>query len=98
MFDQLNEQYFAGSLPPITIKVTRADGYFGKFAHPKNPSGAACTIYISGCINRTLDDFRDSLLHEMVHYDLYVKGVTEQDDHGPIFMEHAARVGLRNWD
>lgn len=95
MWEELNREYFTGELQPIVICITRGKKYWGKFLHPRGPSGASPCIFLSGVLNKSPEEWRDSLLHEMCHQYLYEKGITEQDDHGPLFMEVATKCGIR---
>lgn len=94
MYDSFNLRFFRGVLTRPVLRITKAKGYYGKFLHPRGKSGASTAIYVSGTLNKTEAEFEDTLLHEMIHQYLYDTGVIEQDDHGPIFREHACRCGI----
>jgi hypothetical protein len=94
MFQKLNNAHFGGRLLSIPILITRARSYWGKFEyHEASPRTA---IYLSGCRNKTPEEFQDSLLHEMCHqYLSQCLGNPKEEDHGPIFQREAERIGLK---
>ena len=95
LWDIYNRDYFASSLHPIPILLTRARAYWGKYEY--HESGARTAIYISGVKNKSLHDFEDSLKHEMIHQ--YLREVLGEPDgpldHGPKFLEFAQRLQIR---
>lgn len=90
---EYNAKYFDNALQPITIRITRAENYYAKFVHPNALRGPRPSIFISGYLNDE-NSWRDALLHEMVHQELYEHGIVEEDDHGPIFREWAKKLSL----
>lgn len=91
-FDEFNERYFGGELPTVPLRITRARKYFGKLDYIETGKGnqRSHAILIAG--KQSIDDTRDTLLHEMVHLYIYTKGLDEQDDHGPNFKKEYLRV------
>lgn len=82
---ELNAKYFAGTLNPCPIRITRSRRYWGHFSDLP-------AIYLGRHLNRTAEEFRDTLLHEMIHQHLEQQGVAEPDDHGPRFQAEHTRV------
>lgn len=79
-FNEFNDKHFGGILKTIPIRITRSKRYFGHYSDPP-------AIFIGRHLNKSSDDFRDTLLHEMIHYYIEQVGIVEDDDHGPIFQE-----------
>lgn len=90
MWDYFNQAHFKGELTPIPIKPTKSKRYHGQFFEDPYPA-----IHLSGRLNQTEADFSDSLLHEMIHQYLFQKKIEDESDHGPKFIEIAARLGVR---
>ncbi len=87
-YDIFNENYFENKLPPamITVQKTRK-GNLGHFTpylswissdedEAKDDKNNYCEINLAAqALNRTADELCATLMHEMVHYDLYLKGI-----------------------
>lgn len=84
-WNEFNKQHFGGVLKPIPLRITRSKRYWGHFSDPP-------AIFIGKHLNLTTADFRDTLLHEMIHQYLDQLRVTESDDHGPIFQTEYLRI------
>jgi hypothetical protein len=91
-FDEFNQTYFGGELEPITIRITRARKYYGKFIYRESAAGdrEPHAIYIAR--RESDDDTRDALLHEMVHYYLCSKELDREEEHGPNFQREYERI------
>jgi hypothetical protein len=86
-FDAFNNDYFNGVLPIPILKSShsyRTLGYFhcdvDDFGNPYNE-----TIEISNYYDYTFEQFRDVLVHEMVHYYLLYMGIDKKCTHGKQF-------------
>lgn len=86
-WSEFNGRFFQGALHSIPIRITRSRRYWGHYS-----GGPPAAIYIGRNLNKTIEDFRDTLLHEMVHQYLDERRVTESSDHGPIFRQEYLRV------
>jgi len=82
-FRQYNAEYFGGILPVPDFEVTDSFKYFGYFSSDIwdnttiNP-----LIQISGNWEYTENQFRDILVHEMIHYYLAYTGKDTVGSHG----------------
>jgi hypothetical protein len=92
MWKDLNDTFFGGSLNEIPIRLTRSKQYYGYFIATTN-SGKP-TIRISTHLNLTEEDFRDTVLHEMVHQAIHQFDLKDDGDHGTIFRQIAERIGV----
>lgn|SRR6185312_11622332 len=93
MWEELNDRFFDGSLNEIPIRLTRSKRLYGYFM-PTTNSGKA-VIRISGHLNKTEEDFQDTLLHEMVHQAIHQFGLKDDADHGTVFHQIASRIGVK---
>lgn len=91
IFKAANEQFFNGELetPMITIQSTpMAYGHFTPWEAWKAVDRAGnekgqCEINIgAGTMNRPIEDVTATLIHEMVHYYCYIKGIKDTSNNG----------------
>ena len=103
IFDLLNEEYFESELtrPVLTLQSTpRAFGHFTLREDTwVSKLGASHEINIgAGTLSRPIEEVAATLLHEMVHYYNYVKGVQDcsrgNTYHNRRFKEAAESRGL----
>ena len=102
-----NSLCFGGELPEIEVKLSRAKSYLGRFElkYPtvrflgrrirvpfSNPSSI---IRISTAFNLSEDQQDDVILHEMIHYWLYFKGLQDRRPHGPHFRAKMKELNTR---
>ena len=89
-FDYFNSILFTPALPPIPIKIGSAGRALGSFRYPRRypaskPRGVGeCTITISRTYDRPKEDIEDVIIHEMIHYLVWLNRVDEPA-HGPEF-------------
>ena len=87
-----NEEYFGGILPIPHLKGRhgwRTLGYF--YYQIDAPFGMSETIEISDFYDYTEYEFRNILIHEMIHYYLYYTGEDPRCRHGKAFKAMAKR-------
>ncbi len=85
-----NEEYFGGILPIPFIKIRHSWSTLGYFhCNPDMPEGTSETIEISDFYDYTLEELRDIIVHEMVHYYLYYTGEDMRVRHGKAFKQMA---------
>lgn len=90
MWRHFNETYFDRQLHEIPIKLTRGKKYYGKFIDRPLPQ-----ILLSGVRNKEEYEWKDSLLHEMIHQYLWEQELEHELDHGPLFMDMALKLGVK---
>ena len=78
-FDQFNSQVFNGELPRVRIVFNNTRRQLGQFFWG---GGRGIGIKISLFYDRTEDQYRNTLLHEMCHLYCYNKGWV-REGHGP---------------
>ena len=82
IFDLLNEEYFENTLSRPTITIQSTPKAYGHFSLREDTwiskLGATHEINIgAGALSRNIEDIVATLLHEMVHYYNYVRGVQD---------------------
>ena len=70
-FDEINEQVFCGEMPRVRITFTNTRRQLGQFYWG---GGRGIGIKISLYYDRTEEQYRNSLLHEMCHLYCYNRG------------------------
>lgn len=87
LYDRFNVVYFSSKLKRPHILIKRAKHYYG-YWYPGE-------IAISNKKNKSQIDYRDTLMHEMVHQ--YVTEVlkVKEADHGPVWTEEALKRGVQ---
>lgn len=95
-FTEYNIHYFNGELTqPNKVEISNSVKMLGYFScdrvigkrKPKNTK-----IEISGCYDFTDEQFRDILVHEMIHFYLVYKHIDNTSSHGTAFQEIANRL------
>ena len=92
-FDEFNTLCFGGELPPIALKVINAKSFMGQFSYRKRrvlPCGTrvyGLQLKISSHYDMTKEELDDTLLHEMIHYYIFHKRITDTSPHGRVFRQ-----------
>lgn len=82
-FRQYNKEYFGGMLPVPDFEVTDSFKYFGYFRSDiLDNTTINPLIQISGNWEYTENQFRDILVHEIIHYYLAYIGKDTAGSHG----------------
>lgn len=89
-FNHFNRLIFKPALPPITLKVGNGRRALGSFKYPlnypptKERGRGECSITISQAYDRPQAEIEDVIIHEMIHYCVWLNHVVEPS-HGPEF-------------
>lgn len=83
-FDKFNSKYFDNKLDKLPVKIEPIKNCWGKFMYSVNFSAQKfepSVILIDPGCNVSLAEFRNTLVHEMLHYyvNCYDNGLTEDD-------------------
>ena len=93
VFRDFNRKHFGGSLPTPGFEVMSRLDIFARFecrrekykGHPiRYPK-----ILFSDCYEYTEEDFRNLMVHEMIHYYMMWNGIKDNKSHGKQFMKIA---------
>ena len=91
-FHLYNFDYFGNMLPAPNFKVRHSINTLGYFSCLiDDPYGMSATIEISDFYDYTENEFRNILVHEMIHYYLYYTGEDTRCHHGKAFKSMAKR-------
>ena len=98
-FAKFNEMCFAGELPPIEVKLTKARTFLGKVTY-KGVRGifGRVTRYEDFCMRiSTLFDlpeneWEDVVIHEMIHYFIARNCIRDTSTHGRVFRQMMAAI------
>ena len=89
-FDYYNNLCFEGKLPKIPVELTTSKRFLGNFSYRKNRLTRKCTDVkiksnrLMDCDEAMLDD---TLIHEMIHYYIFVNKIKDTSAHGRVFVE-----------
>ena len=104
-FDEFNARFFNKELPPIELRTgyrgTGKKHRLGFFWNPGTecPTGfhpEKCIISLNSTFFLPEDEWRNTMLHEMVHYFVYMKFGKTSLSHGKEFKAEAKRINLRS--
>jgi predicted SprT family Zn-dependent metalloprotease len=98
-FREYNKDVFNHVLPLPQIRLMRSYRYSGRFSC-KKPVGRRRLkeprIEISCYFDWREEDFRNVLLHEMLHYYLAFTHIDNAVTHGEAFLEHAKEINEKH--
>lgn len=100
-FDEFDELIFDGRLPRIPIYMSNAKGFLGKLVYRSKRTlfgGVKFSDFhmrISQRYDLSLQDFEDTIIHEMIHYYIAYKGIKDTSSHGNVFRKMMADINSR---
>ena len=92
LFEEFNQQMFAGQLPKLPVELSDAKTFLGVCAYKKRQTddGKTECYDFKLRINTRLDlpeqEVEDTIIHEMIHYFIGVNQLEDVSSHGPIFL------------
>ena len=96
-FRDYNKRYFDGVLPEPDFEITDSFKFFGYFhSNIYNNTTVDPVIQISGNWEYTENQFRDILVHEMIHYYLAYTGKDIVGSHGAEFQRMSRVLNLNH--
>lgn len=108
-FRQFNKQYFDGRLPEPRFFIGRSRTQLGSLSYKrglmwgrklfgKGNTADAFTLTISNFYDQTEYQFRNVLLHEMIHLCIAASGVKDTSPHGTVFHSLMHRLNCMGWN
>jgi len=98
-FDEYNERFFGGSLPPIPVRLSHAKGFLGKVCFVRKRQGlfggyrnTDFVLRINARIDLDETLVQDTILHEMIHYYIAYNQWHDSSTHGHLFRREMARI------
>ena len=99
MFTECNERYFNGSLPIPYLNTMNKLNILARFEYNKDKNGEHPIkwqeIKISDCYDYTEDDFREIMVHEMIHYYIAWNGIKDNKEHGKEFLRISEEINKK---
>lgn len=90
-FAHFNSLIFSSELPPIPIKLSNGSSYVGQCRCKRRRTllgKVQCydfSIRINGKMDFAENELEDVLIHEMIHYYIFFKGLKDSSAHGKVF-------------
>lgn len=108
-FRLFNKQYFDDKLPEPRFFIGRSKSQLGSLSFKRGlilgrqlfsrgNSANAFTLSISNFYDQTEYQFRNVLLHEMIHLSIAVSGVKDTSPHGVVFRGMMSRLNREGWN
>lgn len=97
-FGHFNNLIFSGELPPVPIRLSNARSYVGQCRCKRKRTlfgKVQCydfSIRINGKMDFTESELEDVLIHEMIHYHIFFRGLKDSSAHGKVFRGIMNRV------
>ena len=98
-FDEYNTRFFAGTLPPIRIKLSNARTFLGKVTFTRRRSwlfgplrNENFVLRINTRFDLPEDLICDTILHEMIHYYIAYNQLRDTSTHGKLFRSEMKRI------
>ena len=96
MFSECNRMYFNGSLPTPKYGLINKLNTLARFEFNRNKKGKHPIkwqkIIFSDCYDFPEEDFREIMVHELIHYYIAWNGIKDNKDHGREFMRIANEI------
>lgn len=98
-FKYWNDTAFDSELGLIPIRVTKARSYKGIFRVRTTVRGGRKSYYpsiaISSFFDESEDAIVDTLIHEMIHFQIWLKGIRDTSPHGDYFRRRMNEINRR---
>lgn len=100
-FQAFNELIFASELPDIPIIISKSKSFLGRLEYKRRKRiFAAREIYdikmrVSARVDMPESDVDDTIIHEMIHLYILVKGLKDSSTHGKVFRAMASDINKR---
>lgn len=96
MFRECNENYFDGSLPTPGFQLINKLNTLARFVYNKDKKGKHPikwqVVKFTDCYDFPEEDFREIMVHELIHYYIAWNGIKDNKDHGREFMRIANEI------
>lgn len=98
MFADFNRSIFRNLLPEIPFRFSNAKSYIAKFRYPMltlgDPAANAhrCVIIFSRAFELERRQLEDVLIHEMIHYLIWLKKIKTESAHDAVFKKYMCEI------
>lgn len=97
-FRQFNLQYFDGVLPEPRFYIGHSRTRLGSLTYKRGFMLNAFTLSMSNYYDQTEYQFKNVLLHEMIHLSIAASGLKDTSSHGVVFRGMMARLNREGWN
>lgn len=100
-FKEFNSLCFDDSLPQIELRIGVARRALGSFRYPvryspmKKRGNGECCITISNRFDMPQREIEDTIIHEMIHYWIWLQRLDNEPTHGPAFRAKMKEINSR---
>lgn len=93
-FDRFNQLCFEGKLPRAEIRLNSRRRSLGltRYRHNRLTGQRIVWIEISVFFDMPESEYIDTLVHEMIHYYIFVNGLKDTSTHGKLFRAEMERI------
>lgn len=92
-FNEYNRLMFNNNLPELPIKLSKAKTSLGQLAFKRRRTWYGRTVYsdfrlrVSVHYDLSEEELEDIIIHEMIHYYIFVNRLKDKSAHGPLFRQ-----------
>ena len=92
VFNEYNAKAFDNELPMPRFELMSTKSLLGQLKRNRVLGEMCYTIRISTYYDRAFEGFRNTIVHEMLHYYIRFKGIKDTSSHGRIWKTRAAEL------
>lgn len=95
-----NVRCFGGALPPLPVQLTRARSYCGQLAYMRRKGSGReyftdFRLRISILFDHEEESVIDTIIHELIHYEILYTGQKDTAPHGELFQRRMNEINRR---
>lgn len=98
-FTRFNSEIFGNNLPVPIFKISNARSFLGKFQHKKHPYSKGILnefiIILSNAFDVSQEVLEDTIIHEMVHYEIAFLSIKDTSAHGNAFLSRMNEINVK---
>ena len=98
-FNRFNSEIFGNNLPVPIFKISNARTFLGKFQHKKQPYSKGILnefiIILSNAFDVPQEVLEDTIIHEMVHYEIAFLSIKDTSAHGNAFLSRMNEINVK---
>ncbi len=98
-FNRFNSEIFGNNLPVPILKISNARTFLGKFQHKKQPYSKGILnefiVILSNAFDVPQEVLEDTIIHEMVHYEIAFLSIKDTSAHGNAFLSRMNEINVK---
>lgn len=99
-FSDFNHDYFADSLPTVSLRISSSLRTLGSVRHPRkfssNLRAEQVILSISNRLDLEADIIEDTIIHEMIHLYIFWNNLRDTSSHGRVFRKIMADINSKH--